>query len=116
MYCLPSLGKLVEERAMSETPEFYERVKRLYSAVEDFDALPRGWNKDKTVQHINLSHNNLRVHYKGAEKLGKEAAAVRTHVPILSACGIYYFEVKIISKGRDGKSNGSPHHLCNQRA
>uniref|UniRef100_A0A182SNP4 B30.2/SPRY domain-containing protein n=1 Tax=Anopheles maculatus TaxID=74869 RepID=A0A182SNP4_9DIPT len=31
-----------------------------------------------------------------------DAASVRTAYPIPAACGLYYFEVKIISKGRDG--------------
>uniref|UniRef100_A0A8C0ZBJ0 RAN binding protein 10 n=6 Tax=Passeriformes TaxID=9126 RepID=A0A8C0ZBJ0_CYACU len=32
----------------------------------------------------------------------KDAASVRATHPIPAACGIYYFEVKIVSKGRDG--------------
>uniref|UniRef100_A0A182UKC1 Ran-binding protein n=2 Tax=gambiae species complex TaxID=44542 RepID=A0A182UKC1_9DIPT len=38
-------------------------------------------------------------------RIGKshtDAASVRTAYPIPAACGLYYFEVKIISKGRDG--------------
>jgi len=35
-------------------------------------------------------------------KTHKDAASVRATHPIPSACGIYYFEVRIISKGRDG--------------
>ena len=38
----------------------------------------------------------------GHGKGHKDAASVRATHPIPSACGIYYFEVKIISKGRDG--------------
>ena len=40
--------------------------------------------------------------YKGPGKTHKDAASVRTDYPIPAACGIYYYEVKIISKGRDG--------------
>jgi len=32
----------------------------------------------------------------------KDAASVRATHPIPTSCGIYYFEVKVISKGRDG--------------
>ena len=35
-------------------------------------------------------------------KTHKDAASVRATQPIPAACGIYYFEVKIVSKGRDG--------------
>ncbi|KAK0078037.1 hypothetical protein PV325_003124, partial [Microctonus aethiopoides] len=35
-------------------------------------------------------------------KTHKDAASVRTTHSIPAACGLYYFEVKIVSKGRDG--------------
>lgn len=38
----------------------------------------------------------------GSGKNQKDAASVRATYPIPTACGIYYFEVKVISKGRDG--------------
>ena len=38
----------------------------------------------------------------GVGKTLKDAASVRATHKIPAACGIYYFEVKIISKGRDG--------------
>ena len=49
-----------------------------------------------------MSQNNLHAHYKESGKSPKDAAAVRTRCSIPSACGLYYFEVKFISKGRDG--------------
>jgi Ran-binding protein 9/10 len=38
----------------------------------------------------------------GVGKSHNDAASVRTTCPIPASCGLYYFEVKIISKGRDG--------------
>lgn len=38
----------------------------------------------------------------GSGKNHKDAASVRTRHPIPAACGVYYFEIKVISKGRDG--------------
>lgn len=38
----------------------------------------------------------------GYGKTHKDAASVRTTHCIPAACGLYYFEVKIVSKGRDG--------------
>lgn len=40
--------------------------------------------------------------HPGHGKTPKDAASVRATHPIPAACGVYYFEVKIISKGRDG--------------
>ena len=38
----------------------------------------------------------------GSGKNHKDAASVRAAYPIPAACGVYYFEVRVISKGRDG--------------
>ncbi|XP_075433258.1 ran-binding protein 10 isoform X6 [Ascaphus truei] len=83
--------------------ELSDRLKRLYPAVnEDETPLPRSWSPKDKYNYIGLSQNNLRVHYKGHGKNHKDAASVRATHPIPAACGIYYFEVKIVSKGRDG--------------
>uniref|UniRef100_A0A8C5PWR7 Ran-binding protein 9 n=1 Tax=Leptobrachium leishanense TaxID=445787 RepID=A0A8C5PWR7_9ANUR len=66
------------------------------------DQPPRAWSPRDKCSYLGLSHGNLRVHYKGHGKTSRDAASVRATHPIPAACGIYYFEVKIISKGRDG--------------
>lgn len=38
----------------------------------------------------------------GAGKNHRDAASVRTSQPIPAACGLYYFEITVVSKGRDG--------------
>jgi hypothetical protein len=38
----------------------------------------------------------------GHGKTHRDAASVQATHPIPAACGLYYFEVKIVSKGRDG--------------
>uniref|UniRef100_A0A8D0DBL0 RAN binding protein 9 n=1 Tax=Sander lucioperca TaxID=283035 RepID=A0A8D0DBL0_SANLU len=83
--------------------ELNQRLRRLYPAVNESEtALPRSWSPKDKFSYIGLSQNNLRVHYKGHGKTPKDAASVRATHPIPAACGVYYFEVKIISKGRDG--------------
>ncbi|XP_065827758.1 ran-binding protein 9-like isoform X2 [Oscarella lobularis] len=80
-----------------------ELLARLYPRLDDRDAiLPRSWSTKDKYSLIGLSQANLRVHYKGAGKNEKDAASVRANRPIPSACGIYYFEVTVVSKGRDG--------------
>uniref|UniRef100_A0A8C5TXX8 Uncharacterized protein n=1 Tax=Malurus cyaneus samueli TaxID=2593467 RepID=A0A8C5TXX8_9PASS len=74
------------------------RLRRLYPAVnQDETPLPRSWSPKDKYNYIGLSQGNLR-HGKNH----KDAASVRATHPIPAACGIYYFEVKIVSKGRDG--------------
>uniref|UniRef100_A0A182QSV9 Ran-binding protein 9 n=1 Tax=Anopheles farauti TaxID=69004 RepID=A0A182QSV9_9DIPT len=80
-----------------------DRLRMLYPNVnEAVDPLPRSWSLQDKCSAIGLTQNNLRVHYKGIGKSHTDAASVRTAYPIPAACGLYYFEVKIISKGRDG--------------
>lgn len=85
------------------SPQSVDRLKFLYPNVNESETpLPRCWSPHDKCHAIGLSQNNLRVHYKGAGKTHSDAAAVRTSHPIPAACGLYYFEVKIISKGKNG--------------
>ncbi|TPX63230.1 hypothetical protein SpCBS45565_g06791 [Spizellomyces sp. 'palustris'] len=64
--------------------------------------LPTQWsNKDKSPS-LELSATSLRVTYTGPGQTDAHAAAVRTNHPIPPQCGLFYYEVTIISKGRDG--------------
>ena len=49
-----------------------------------------------------LNHGALSLLGVGAGKTDGDAAAVRANHPIPPQCGLYYFEVEIVSKGRDG--------------
>lgn len=79
------------------------RLKRLYPAVnENKTPLPRKWNSKDKYDFIGLSQDNLKVTYRGLGKTHKDAASVRATNSIPTSCGIYYFEVTVVSKGRDG--------------
>ncbi|XP_076652591.1 ran-binding protein M isoform X2 [Halictus rubicundus] len=99
-----------EERSVMEVSQTnpgqnqpVDPLKLLYPMVnEEETPLPRSWSSKDKYTFIGLSKNNLRVHYKGYGKTHKDAASVRTTHSIPAACGLYYFEVKIVSKGRDG--------------
>ncbi|XP_068620104.1 ran-binding protein 10 isoform X2 [Battus philenor] len=93
-------GTMESQKVQSEA---VDRLKLLYPNVnEDETPLPRSWSTKDKFTYIGLSQNNLRVHYKGHGKTHKDAASVRATHPIPAACGLYYFEVRIVSKGRDG--------------
>ncbi|XP_046842352.1 ran-binding protein 9-like isoform X2 [Xenia sp. Carnegie-2017] len=80
-----------------------DTISRLYPKVDETETpLPRSWSPKDKCSFIGLSQTNLRVHYKGNGRNHKDAAAVRATHPIPASCGLYYFEIKIISKGRDG--------------
>jgi hypothetical protein len=80
-----------------------ERLAQLYPHVVIEDTpLPSKWNSKEKAPTLVLQQNNLVVTYKGPGKSHKDAASVRSDHPIPPLTGIYYYEVKILSKGRDG--------------
>jgi sensor domain CHASE-containing protein len=79
-----------------------ERLAQLYPHINEDTQLPSKWNSKEKSPTLVLQQNNLMVTYKGPGKSHKDAASVRSDYPIPSLTGIYYYEVKILSKGRDG--------------
>jgi hypothetical protein len=64
--------------------------------------LPSCWNRHDKYSGLDLMANNLEVRYNGLSKTHDEAAAARADYPMPRECGIYYFEVTVISKGKEG--------------
>jgi hypothetical protein len=90
-------------RSQDPSLELDERLKILYPMVNEAETLlPKCWSHKDKFNYIGLSQGNLRVQYKGHGKTHKDASSVRATHPIPASCGIYYFEVTIVSKGRDG--------------
>lgn len=69
---------------------------------------PTNWNPLDKSTYISLSPGNLRATYVGPGKSDTDAATVhpltqvRANRPIPPICGVFYFEILIVSKGRDG--------------
>ena len=97
-----------------------ERLTQLYPHVSEDTPLPSKWNSKEKATSIVLQQNSLAVIYKGKSfclshpsllhtffrtgsgKSHKDAACVRADHSIPPLTGIYYYEVKIISKSREG--------------
>jgi Ran-binding protein 9/10 len=62
----------------------------------NWDTIPRG----HSMRFLEI--HGLRVCYKGPGSDDRDAAAIRTDHPIPSSCPLYYFEIEIVNKGRDG--------------
>ena len=62
------------------------------------------WRREKGGLHLRFSGVDIPslASYIRSWQKSQDAASVRATHPIPAACGIYYFEVKIVSKGRDG--------------
>ncbi|KAG6907993.1 hypothetical protein DXG01_006649, partial [Tephrocybe rancida] len=65
--------------------------------------LPTRWSDQSRHELLSMSADGRDLIYYGASCSGdKDAAAARTVQPIPVACGIYYYEVEILSKGQKG--------------
>jgi hypothetical protein len=64
--------------------------------------LPSRWNHNDKYSGVELMPGGLEVRYNGLSKTHDEAAAVRSDESMPRECGIYYFEVTVLSKGKEG--------------
>ncbi|KAL9046245.1 MAG: hypothetical protein Q9214_000872 [Letrouitia sp. 1 TL-2023] len=65
--------------------------------------LPSRWAETDKHGVIKISANGLEVRSEAGVKLqDHEAAAARTDYPMPPSCGIYYYEVTILAKGKEG--------------
>jgi Ran-binding protein 9/10 len=66
-------------------------------------SLPSRWNDMDKYPGLDLLQDGLEIRYNGpSNKAELEAAAARADHPMSPQCGIYYFEVEIKSKSKDG--------------
>lgn len=82
----------------------YEIVEHQPPSIETGPgALPSKWVQTDRHQCLEVGHEGQQVRYVGHSKLqDHEAAAARTDYPMPAQAGIYYYEVTILSKGKDG--------------
>jgi len=63
--------------------------------------IPSCWNEADKFQSLEI-HPDHQIRLQGVLRTPDDAAAVRTDVPIPKECGIYYYEVTVMSKYQDG--------------
>lgn len=70
-------------------------------AVQDL-RLPSAWDMRAKGDNVELSPDRMQLTYRGSIKDDVEVASVRANHAMRRQCGIYYFELQVISKGVDG--------------
>lgn len=63
---------------------------------------PTRWNDGDRFSQLELEDGGRMAKFAGTQKTHDEAAAVRADFPMPRQCGIYYYEITVISKGKDG--------------
>jgi hypothetical protein len=64
--------------------------------------LPTKWNAMDRNNSLEIFNSGLDVKFSGVQRGHDEAAVVRADHPMPKAGGIYYFEIQVLSKGREG--------------
>ncbi|KAI8078456.1 concanavalin A-like lectin/glucanase domain-containing protein [Thamnidium elegans] len=71
--------------------------------LEELDLrLPTFWNTKDKSKNIEVGSNGLDLSYIGPGIQETHAALVRSNFPMRPQCGIFYYEMKVLSKGDDG--------------
>ncbi|KAI8933594.1 hypothetical protein NX059_009324 [Plenodomus lindquistii] len=86
------------------THEIIERTPAL--PQDPISPWPTRWNDGDKFAQLEIEDHGRLAKFAGTQKTHDEAAAVRTDFPMPRECGIYYYEVTIISKGKDGRMIG----------
>lgn len=83
---------------------FPDYVQRCCPNLSNLGRFPRALNRhDGCMQHLEVSADNSTVTYTGRGRDDTEAAAIRADAPIPPLhLPLFYFEIKVESKGRDG--------------
>ncbi|KAI8086032.1 concanavalin A-like lectin/glucanase domain-containing protein [Halteromyces radiatus] len=64
--------------------------------------LPTAWNWKDKAKHVEVDSHGLQLKYAGPGKTEAHAGSIRSNFPMPPQCGIFYFEMQVISKGDDG--------------
>ena len=64
--------------------------------------LPTRWSEDDRMSGLEVLADGSEVRFNGVTKTSDEAASVRSDHPMPKECGLYYFEVTVLSRGKDG--------------
>ena len=71
--------------------------------LSNLPSLPSCWSsRDKSSLVAVVGDDASEAHYTGAGKKDEDAASIRANLPIPVHIPIYYFEIEILNKGKDG--------------
>lgn len=82
----------------------YDIIEKEPVSDDDLMPLPTRWDEQNKYTGLELSNDGLEVRYTGPVNRhdNNEAASVRADHPMPPCCGIYYFEITIQSKPKEG--------------
>lgn len=83
------------------THEIIERPFNKGQQDADLPELPTRWSATDKFAGIEVASDGSEAKFNGSPKTMDEGAAVRADHPIPRECGIYYYEIDVLSKGKE---------------
>jgi Ran-binding protein 9/10 len=92
------LKKRLKSEASHFKPSYVETLNFDWARYE----LPSSFSLEDRSNRLEVSGDGLLVKYVGPGRNDSDAASIRSNIPIPPQVGIYYFEVRVNSRGKDG--------------
>lgn len=91
-------------KAASHYPMTHEVIERAPVFVDEpVSPWPTRWNDSDKFAQLDIEDGGRQAKFTGTtQKTHDEAASVRADCAMPRQCGIYYYEVTVVSKGKDG--------------
>lgn len=85
-------------------PPVQDVIERLPPLAEEDRShpLPSRWSDGDHMSGLEILADGSEVRFNGVTKTTDEAASVRSDYPMPKEVGLYYFEVTVLSRGKDG--------------
>ncbi|KAL1599396.1 hypothetical protein SLS59_006413 [Nothophoma quercina] len=95
-------------KAASHYPMTHEVIERAPVFVDEpVSPWPTRWNDSDKFAQLDIEDGGRQAKFTGTtQKTHDEAASVRADSAMPRQCGIYYYEVTVVSKGKDGRMIG----------
>ncbi|KAI8612624.1 hypothetical protein BC830DRAFT_545749 [Chytriomyces sp. MP71] len=100
----PITSQFQHQQKISSSSHISQTILKVSKLLPTHFVLDAPFSRTSRDNHdmIHLSHGSCRAQYVGPGVDDRDAASVRCDLPVPRQLGVFYFEVKIVSKGRDG--------------
>ena len=86
--------------------DIIERMPPMHQRHHEDDGthpLPTRWSEDDKLAGMEILGDGSEVRFTGVTKTSDDAASIWTDQPIPRECGLYYFEITVISRNKEGQ-------------
>ena len=89
-------------------------IERIPPPVEEDKShpLPSRWSEDDRMAGLEILGDGNEIRFNGVSKGEHEAASVRADHPMPKEVGMYYYEVTVLSRGKEGLIGTQTGNIC----